>query len=330
MIENWIRRSNTESKGKKLRILTFPTHERYETNLAKTGHEFFSFPHPDLKGWDHLTPAPENYNIMPQGLFYPSDGYDLILAQHRYGQFTLAQELNQILEIPIICLEHTTINPGMDYNTIQKLGRMVGDVNVFISEYSASAWNTIGINRNINVIEHCVDSELFAPNLAKKKKKYVLTVANDFKNRDFVLNYSGWERITANIPRKLVGNNPGISLPAVSVNKLVDEYNSCSVYLNTTTYSPIPMSLLEAMSCGCAVVALDSCDIPNVIKHGFNGMISENEHELIDYCNLLLNDEELAKTLGENARQTILERFNEERFINEWKEIFQKTYEASL
>lgn len=330
MIENWIRRSNTESKGKKFRILTFCTHERYETNLAETGHEFFSFQHSDLKTWDYLTPVPKNYNIMPQNVFYPSDGYDFILAQSRYGQFELAQELNKNLGIPIISLEHTTINPGMDYNSMQKLGRMVGDVNVFISDYSASVWNSIGIDRNINVIEHCVDSELFAPDPTKKKKKYVLTVANEFKSRDFVLNYSGWERITANIPRKLVGNNPGISLPSISVKKLVDEYNSCSVYLNTTTYSPIPMSLLEAMSCGCAVVALDSCNIPNVIKHGVNGLISKDESELIEYCNLLLENTELATTLGNNARQTILERFNQERFISEWNEIFQKTHEASL
>lgn len=327
MISNWIRRSN--NKPEKLRILTFATHERYETNLCKTGHDFYSFQHPDLKLWDHLTKVPDNYHLMPVGKLYPDEGYDIILAQSRYGQFGFAQEINQRLQIPIISLEHTTINPTLTYNNIQQLGRMEGDVNVFISEYSASAWNAIGINRNLNVIEHCVNSELFAP-LDIKKKNYVLTVANEFKNRDAVLNYSGWERITANIPKKLVGNNPGLSLPCVSVKKLVEEYNSCSVYLNTTTFSPIPMSLLEAMSCGCAVVSTDTCDIPNVIKHGYNGMISENEEELIQYCNLLLEDKELAKTLGENARQTIIERFGIERFISEWNEIFNKTYEASL
>jgi glycosyltransferase involved in cell wall biosynthesis len=59
-------------------------------------------------------------------------------------------------------------------------------------------------------------------------------------------------------------------------------------------------------------------------------MISKNEDEVIGYCNLLLENTGLARTLGENARQTILERFSKERFIKEWNEIFQKTYEASI
>lgn len=324
MIENWLRRSNTESTGRKLKILTFPTHERFETNLAETGHEFYSFPHPDLKTWDHISPLPKNYNLMPKGLFYPSDGYDLILAQGRYGQFDLAQDLNRMLQIPIISVEHSCVNPSLDYNTIQKMGRMVADVNVFTSEYSASSWNTLGINRNINIIEYGVDSNLFAPN-NKKKHKQVLTVAEADKKNDVVLNYSGWERITAKLPGKLID----LSIP-YTLEELVNQYNSSAVYLNTTLHHPMPMPLLEAMSCGCAVVALDACGLSKVIEHGVNGMISENEHEVIDYCNLLLNDEELAKTLGENARQTVLERFNKERFIDEWNEIFQKTYEASI
>jgi glycosyltransferase involved in cell wall biosynthesis len=324
MIENWIRRSNTESKGKKFKILTFPTHERFETNLAETGHEFYSFPHPDFKMWDSSVPPPENYNIMPKGLFYPSDGYDFILTQNRYGQFGLAQELNKMLQIPVISLEHACVNPSMDYNTIQKLSRMVGDVNIFTSEYSASSWNAIGVSRNINIIEYCVDSDLFAPN-KKKRHKQVLTVNEADKGNDVVLNYSGWERITEKLPSKLID----LSIP-YTLEELVKEYNSSSVYLNTTLHHPCPIPLLEAMSCGCAVVALDACGLSKVIEHGVNGMVSENEHEVIEYCNLLLNDEKLAKTLGENARQTILERFNKERFINEWNEIFQKTYEASI
>ncbi len=37
----------------------------------------------------------------------------------------------------------------------------------------------------------------------------------------------------------------------------------------------------------------------------------------------LIKDEKLAQTLGENARKTILAKFNEDRFILEWNKIFQ-------
>jgi glycosyltransferase involved in cell wall biosynthesis len=325
--KNWIRNIN-KSPDEKLRILTFPTHERYETNLAKTGHKFFSFQHPKLKKWDKTTVLPDNYYLLNS--LYPSDDYDLILAQSRFGQFQLAQEINQHLRIPIISLEHTTITPNFSYNDVMAFGQMQGDVNVFISNDSANVWNSVGISRNLNVIEHCVNSDLFAPSKTLKKKNYVLTVANQFQSRDYCLNYTGWKNITSNIPYKLVGDNPGLSLPSVGVKKLVEEYNQCSVYLNTTTFSPIPMSLLEAMSCGCAVVSTATCDIPNVIEHGVNGLISNNEEELKEYCNRLLNDEPYARQLGEEARKTIINRFSIERFVKEWNEIFRKTKEASI
>ena len=33
-----------------------------------------------------------------------------------------------------------------------------------------------------------------------------------------------------------------------------------------------------------------------------------------------------AKELGENARQTILEKFNEDSFVGNWNNIFNKAY----
>jgi glycosyltransferase involved in cell wall biosynthesis len=321
---NYIRREPKD----KLNILTFSTHERYETNLCKTGHNFFSVQYPGLKTWDGSVSVPENYHLMPVGSFYPNNGYDLILAQSRYGQFDLAEKINEKLKIPIISLEHTTITPDLKPN-LGRFARMVGDVNVFISDYSASVWHSIGIDRNMNVIEHCVNTEVFKPTDVEKTKT-VLTVANDFIKRDYCLNYSGWCRITKTLPVRLIGDTPGLSAPALSIDNLVSNYNKCSVYLNTTTLSPIPMSLLEAMACGCAVVSTATCAIPDFIEHGVDGLLSNDEDELHRYCLELLNDEDKRTQLGLNARKKILERCSEERFLKEWNTIFAKTYEASL
>ena len=78
---------------------------------------------------------------------------------------------------------------------------------------------------------------------------------------------------------------------------MVEEYNKCSVYLNTTTLSPIPMSLLEAMSCGCAIVSTSTCMIPEVIDNGKNGYIS-NDEELKMYVQTILKDQDPKEELG--------------------------------
>jgi glycosyltransferase involved in cell wall biosynthesis len=82
--------------------------------------------------------------------------------------------------------------------------------------------------------------------------------------------------------------------------------------------------MLEAMACGCAVVSTATCDIPNIIKHGENGLLSNDETELKHFIRELLADEDKAKELGYNARQTIKERFNTHRFVNEWNEVFNR------
>ena len=59
-------RSATRGNGP-LNILTFPTHERYESNLAKTGHNFFSWVERNVTKpkWDEDYAAiPNNYTVL--------------------------------------------------------------------------------------------------------------------------------------------------------------------------------------------------------------------------------------------------------------------------
>lgn len=310
----------------KFKILTFPTHERYETQLCKTGHEFYAFNHPKLKKWnDNQTEIPENYHILPENDLCDYIDYDFILSQSKFGQIQLATQINQILQIPVISLEHTIPTPQtISPQNMETMRKMVGHFNIFISEYSKNAWNIPG-----DIIHHGIDSNTFNCNSNVQKENYILTVANDFVNRDYCLNYSGWKRITDGLPTRLVGDTNGLSKPANSISELVNEYNKCSIYFNSTTFSPIPMSLLEAMSCGCAVVSTATCMIPEIITNGQNGFISNNENELRQYIEKLLNDSELRQKIGNNARKTIVDMFSEEKFISQWNLLFKKVYEVS-
>jgi glycosyltransferase involved in cell wall biosynthesis len=103
---------------------------------------------------------------------------------------------------------------------------------------------------------------------------------------------------------------------------LRDNYNSCGLFVNTSTYSPIPMSLLEAMSCGCAVVSTATCAIPEIIENGVNGFATNDISEMKEYISAILKDEKLRDSLGKEARKTILNKFSIKRFASEWNEIF--------
>ncbi len=317
---------SNSAKPTKYKILTFPTHERYESQLCKTGHEFYAFNHSKLKKWnEQQTEIPSNYHILPEDQLCQYLNYDFMLVQSKFGQFQLAQHLNQILNIPIICLEHTIPTPQtMNIETINQMKQMQGHINVFISSFSMKQWNIPGI-----VIHHGIDTSTFS-NTNQKKEDYVLTVANDFVNRDYCLNYSGWKRVTQGLNTKLVGDTKGLSQAAKSIEDLVDEYNKCLLYFNSTTLSPIPMSLLEAMSCECAVVSTATCMMPEIIENGKNGFISNDEEELKLHINNLIKNPDLRSEIGINARQTIQNKFSEPVFIDNWNNLFNQTYEASI
>jgi len=328
-VANYIRRRPKD----KLNILTFPTHQRYETQLAKTGHNFYAA---HVKG---MPPAVDygidNYHLMPFNEFYPYDDYDLILSQNRFGQFDLAWKINTQLKIPIITLEHTVPTPDLSLDNLRAMGQMQGDVNVFICENSMQQWASYGIRRNNNVIKHCVDLEVFKHN-GQERGGYILTVANDFKARDYCLNFKLWAEVNEEETNDMVvlgKNSDKINEfygSADSPEELAHAYSCCSIYLNTTSHSPVPMSLLEAMACECPIITTNTCGIGEFIVHEENGIIANTAEEINAAIKKIRDNPEFSSRLGKNARATVERECSEERFINEWNELFTKTYEASL
>lgn len=312
-------------KKDKYNILTFDTHERYQTQLAKTGHNFYSFRYNQCKKWnEEYAPLPENYYILPENSLLNGIDFDFILSQSKFGQFQMAKRLQQYLGIPIVSLEHTLPIPSWPNDYLESLKSMKGDINVFISSYSVNEWK---MDCEPTVVHHSVDIDLFKP-MDCEQSTDILSVVNDFKNRDYCCNYQGWERITQGLSVKLVGDNPGLSEPAKNPEELVKEYQKSKIFLNTSTISPVPTALLEAMACGCAVVTTATCMIPTIIVNGVNGFMSNNEGELRHIIEKLLQSEKLRKEIGNQARQTIVEKFSEQQFINKWNNIFDMAYGA--
>lgn len=71
----------------------------------------------------------------------------------------------------------------------------------------------------------------------------------------------------------------------------------------------LPNVMLEAMACGCSIVASDISGVPLVVQNNVNGVLVPpgDEHALASAIIQLIERPELRYQLGENARKTIVE-----------------------
>ena len=97
-------------------------------------------------------------------------------------------------------------------------------------------------------------------------------------------------------------------LPEVEFIKML-QVSSLHVYLSIPFV--LSWSCLNAMSLGVPVLASDNAPVQEVIKNGESGMLIDPEDldQITRSALTLLQDRDQAEGLGENARKTILERF---------------------
>ena len=329
----------SRAQDRKINILTAPTHERYETNLSKCNVNFFAIRHKSVKDWDEsFSKKPDNYHLLPVSNSFedivasiPDEvDIDLILSQNKFGQYQLLKRLSNLLQCPLISLEHTlpltfykgNESYGWPTGQLNELRNMNGDVNVFISEMSKNTW-LYDYSPNNVVIEHGVDTELFSPKGVKKK--VCLSVVNDWINRDIFCGYKVWCELIEGFPAKVLGKTEGLSKVAKTIDELVQAYQESLIFVNTSQISPIPSSLLEAMSCGCAPVSTATCMIPEIIENGVNGFCSNDVEYLKGCLSFLLKNPDKAIEMGERARQTVIDRFPLDRFVKNWERLFYGT-----
>jgi len=307
----------------KLNILCMDTHERYQSNLAKTGHNFYSFHVENQKQWNTVYgDVPDNYHriLNPKGnSVHGGVFFDLILSQNKFGQFQILSQIAKQTGAPLVSIEHTL--PYETWSTQKRAYAMAmrGDYNVYLSEFSKKKWGGRG-----DIIHNAVDTDLFSP-ADIKKEPYALSIVNEWKTRDYFCGYNLWTEIAKQVPTHVRGDNPGWTTPAGSMEELVDEYRKATVFLNTSLYSTCPTTVLEAASCGVPIVTTATTMLPEIIQNGYNGFISNNPDELVMYTQRLLNNPDLAYELGQNARKTMLEKFSLDSFVEKWNVLFEST-----
>jgi len=133
-------------------------------------------------------------------------------------------------------------------------------------------------------------------NLAPQLPGLTLTIAGPGFPAEEIVRFFG-EELAARI----------IVRPAVPAENMPELYGEHDVLIFPSLMEGLPNVVLEAMASGMPVVTTDTCGMPDVVDHEFNGLlIQPADAPAIEQAILrLANSEELRRRLGEAARESM-------------------------
>lgn len=320
-------RTINRDNNKPLNILMANNHEAYSGTLAKTGHNFFILQHPKFHPWNNKEHSiPSNFfflngNNIPDQL-KPNIVFDLILTQNRIDQYPIMSQLATQLNCPLLQMEHTLPWPDWNIQTIKNIGALKCDHNIFVADFSVKAWGHELNDPNVQVIRHGMDTDHWNGWVGGDNK--VMTAVWDYIRRDRICGFSLWKEVTKGLQVNPWGETPNLSIMADNREHLRTLYRHASVFLNTTLWSSSPFSLLEAMSVGCPIVTTETTSTPEYIEDGVNGFMTNDPIIMREKLQLLIDEPELGRKIGEAGRKTVIERFGQKQFIDAWNSAFEK------
>jgi glycosyltransferase involved in cell wall biosynthesis len=108
-------------------------------------------------------------------------------------------------------------------------------------------------------------------------------------------------------------------------------YSASDVFVLPSLEDNLPLTGLEAMACGAAVVAFDVGGIPDYVRPNQTGLLAKggDTADLGRKLRTLATQPALARAFGENARESIENEYTPLREVSAYKRLYASATESS-
>jgi hypothetical protein len=222
------------------------------------------------------------------------------------------------VDVPAVYVEHNTPEGPVGDMRHPAAGR-AGMTIVHVSWFNRLMWDTG--DAPVRVVEHGVvdpgprytgeiPRAAVVVNEALRRGRVTGTDLIDLFDRAFGIDLFG------------MGSEPlgGEDLPQAALHEAMARRR---LYLHTTRWTSLGLSLVEAMHLGMPVVALATTEAPEAVPPSA-GVVSNRPDVLADAMVRLRDDPDRARTMGEAARRYALERYGLERFLKDWDALLEE------
>lgn len=247
--------------------------------------------------------------------------FDCVLFQTNRNFLTDQYEIlsEEQRKLPRVYLEH---DPPVQHPTDAR--HVMDDpdvVMVHVTHYNRLMWQC---NSRINtVIEHGVPTSPFRYSGELGKG---IVVINHLHQRGRKLGADLFREVSRHIPLDLVGMGTREygGLGEVLHPALPAYISRYRFFFSPIRYTSFGLAVCEAMMLGMPVVALATTEYPSVIRDGVSGFIHNDPAYLIRCMQRMLDDPEVAITIGAEGRKLAREKFDIHRFTQQWEDVFRQ------
>lgn len=105
--------------------------------------------------------------------------------------------------------------------------------------------------------------------------------------------------------------------------------NKIDIFVVPSRIESFGVSAIEAMACGRPCVVANTGGLPEVVNYGKVGAVADYEspESIAENIIELIDNQELAKTLGLNSRQYVLDKYSKDAALDTMQSLYVKFYE---
>ena len=311
-------------KSERLKVFTWHIHGTYLYYLSQGNYDIF-IPVNDEKNEGYYGRGetfPFGDNVIEINVSdVKNTAFDCILFQtnknYLVDQYQILSEEQRSL--PRVYVEHDT--PAQYPADAKHVMNDPAVLMVHVTNFNKLMWNNDDCSI-VKVIDHgvIIPAHSYTGDIEKG-----IVIVNHLHQRGRKLGADLFEKIKEQVPLDLIGMGTkeygGLGeILHPQMPHFISQYRFC---FNPIRWTSLGLAVLETMAVGLPVVALAATEYVTVIKDGVNGFIHTDINYLIEKMQLLLKDRFLSHSLGNEARKTVLQRFNIDRFVNDWEQVFE-------
>lgn len=258
------------------------------------------------------------------------------------------------LQLPVVFTAHgwaftegVGLAGSLLYRYLEKFVAPLTQQIITVSEYDRQRALNLGVGtpQLVRTIHNGMPELPAVPQATHQPRRLVM-VARFEQPKDHLLLLDAASQLTGDWHLQCIGDGPLLAAAqqkalsagltakvefAGARNDVPEQLAQASIFVLLSRWEGLPLTILEAMRAGLAVVASDVGGVKEAVQHGSTGfLVRNNAEEIGAVIQTLLDDPSLVRRCGEAGRLKFEQEFTFRRMLQQTIEVYQRLHQTRM